>query len=239
MKKENFKLDDEMIARIAAFAEANKLTKSSAIRLLLARALGDELENAYIAEVVLRVQTLVRGNVGKLLSRWEKELVEMLSRTLETTSEEISAQMPPEVTDTEKLAVRARSPQARQPAAPTHPQSRPVPVVEGEGEIGPPVTFVDPNAPAEPEPAAAPVDDTAELFAEAEALFWENYRTLLSELGPDQSPEEAADEAADLSDQYSQAAIDAGWQVPSWGNQEDFLARKAKAFPAGGVRGRR
>ena len=69
MKKENFKLDEEMIERIDAFAKKNNLTKSSAIRLLLARALGDDVESAYVSEIVLRIQNVVRGNVGKMLAR--------------------------------------------------------------------------------------------------------------------------------------------------------------------------
>lgn len=240
MKKENFKLDDDMIRRIEAFAETNKLTKSSAIRLLLARALGDDIETAYIGEVVLRVQNVVRGNVGKLLAKWEKELVTMLSSTLETSRDEVEAQMPPEVTDFERQAVRARAPGQKPggpaPAMPGRleplPQAEPilVPIEEDEGED-------DDDAQARMDAEAAEVQRGG-LRAEAEALFWENYRTILSELGPEEPTELAATEATGLARDFSQAAIAVGWSPPVWGTP-DFETRKAAAFPQGGVRGRR
>lgn len=235
MKKENFKLDDDMIARIEQFAQANNLTKSSAIRLLLARALGAEIEDAYISEVVNKIQTVVRGNVGKMLARWQNELVSMLSATLETSAEEITAEIPP-VTDVEREIVRARSPGARpgiaKPIAPDRPKLE---VMEPEG----PGLVEEGEEDDEEAVELAEEPVTAEqLLAEAESLYWENYRTMLAEIGEDSPTEAVADEAARLALRYNPDAVSAGWKPPVWGT-EDFTVRKARAFPQGGVRGRR
>lgn len=232
MKKENFKLDEEMIERIEVFAKANNLTKSSAIRLLLARALGAELEDAYIHEVVNKLQTVVRANVGQMLARWEKELVTMLSATLETSAEKITAEIPP-VAEIEREIVRARSPGDRpgiaRPIAPG--RAAPVEVMTAEGpELQEEALDVDDEDHREEDEGEDPV-------AEAEALFWENYRTMLAEIGEDQPTEAVADEAGRLARRYNPEAVEAGWKPPVWGTP-DFDARKARAFPEGGVRGR-
>jgi len=244
MKKENFKLDDDTIARIEAFAKANNLTKSSAIRLLLARALGQEIEDAYIAEVVNKLQTIVRGNVGKMLARWEKELVTLLSSTLEVSAEEVVAEIPP-VTDIEREIVRARSPgQKPGAAAPL----RPAPASEREERMVPEGPALEPDEGEEgdegedddleplgvtEEPATKDVE-----IADAEALYWENYKTMLDEIGATEETKAVADEAGRIVSRYNPEAVAAGWAPPIWGS-EDFAARKAKAFPQGGVRGRR
>lgn len=233
MKKENFKLDDDMIARIEQFAQANNLTKSSAIRLLLARALGAEIEDAYISEVVNKIQTVVRGNVGKMLARWEKELVSMLSSTLETSASEVAAEIPP-ATDLERELVRARTPGQRPGAAkPIAPAPAPVEVMEPEGP-----GLVEEDEGLEPLGVTEEPATNEELLADAESLYWENYRTMLAEIGEDSPTQAVADEAARLALRYNPEAVEAGWTPPVWGTA-DFDVRKARAFPQGGVRGRR
>lgn len=233
MKKENFKLDDEMIARIEAFAKANNLTKSSAIRLLLARALGAEIEDAYIQEIVNKIQTVVRGNVGKMLARWEKELVTMLSASLEVSAREVAAEVPL-VTEIEREIVRARSPGQRPGAA--APLAPATPAAEEPEE-----EFVAEGPELEPAVEAEPIEEAEEeidLSEEAEAHFWDNYRTMLTEIGEDEATKAVADEAGRLAVRYNPQAVAEGWQPPAWGT-EDFEARKRAAFPEGGVRGRR
>lgn len=232
MKKENFKLDDDMIARIEQFAQANNLTKSSAIRLLLARALGAEIEDAYISEVVNKIQTVVRGNVGKMLARWEKELVSMLSSTLETSASEVAAEIPP-ATDLERELVRARTPGQRPGAAkPIAPAPTPVEVMEPEGP-----GLVEEDEDEDAEELEGP-EESVDPRAEAESHYWENYRTMLAEIGEDSPTQAVADEAARLALRYNPKAVEAGWTPPVWGTA-DFDVRKARAFPQGGVRGRR
>lgn len=261
MKKENFKLDEEMIGRIEAFAAKNNLTKSSAIRLLLARALGDDVENAYVSEIVLRIQNVVRGNVGKMLARWEKELVTMLSQTLELSREELEAQMPPDVTEYEREAVRARSPQPAKPApapvvptpegyVPAAPAAKPprAPRPAPEAPETGTVEFIeeDEGENEAEEPVGTPEtgdDARLALLDELEDLFWENYRSVLSEkdeeTGEPVSPGVAAQGALDDLRRFRREDIEkVGWQAPVPGT-EDFEARKAKHFPQGGVRGRR
>lgn len=232
----NLKVEEAMAEQIERFAKDNNLTKSSAARLLLARALGNDLEVAYIAEVVNRIQTVVRGNVGQLLARWQKELVTMLSATLEATTSEITAEVP-SATELEREAVRARAPGQKpggpaKPLAPARPAQPAEEVevlepIEGEGLV---------ELEQDEQDEAAP--EGTDLLREAEETYWGNYREMLAEIGADAPTEEVANEAARLVARYQPAAIEAGWKAPVWGS-DDFTARKARAFPQGGVRGRR
>lgn len=236
MKIINLKVEEAMAEQIERFAKDNNLTKSSAARLLLARALGNDLEVAYIAEVVNRIQTVVRGNVGQLLARWQKELVTMLSATLETTTEEITAEVP-SATELEREAVRARAP-GQKPGGPAKPlaPARPAQPVE-DVEVLEPIEG-DGLVELEQDEEAEAAPEGADLLREAEETYWGNYREMLAEIGADAPTEEVANEAARLVARYQPAAIEAGWKAPVWGS-EDFAARKARAFPQGGVRGRR
>lgn len=238
MKKENFKIDDAMLERIEQFAAANKLTKSSAIRLLLARALGDDVELAYIQELVTRIQNVVRGNVGQLLSRWENELVTMLTKTLEISREEVTAQMPPEVAEYERQETGARTPGGRGPRAPAPARQgvvaapRPAPETPETGTV----EFIEPEPEADLSPETGDDERLDALERELEELFWENYRALLPEY---ENAADAAQEALQLVLKYREEAVsETDWQPPEFGT-EDWNERKAAAFPAGGVRGRR
>jgi hypothetical protein len=232
MKKVDLKLDEDTIATIERFAADNNLTKSSAYRLLLMRAINGEIQDAYIAEIIHRVQTALLGGAGKLVARWKQELTDVLGDAL-GESVEVIGDIPP-ISEAEREIISARSPgQKPGPAAPL----APAPGLEPEGDELEPIE----NEAAEEtaaEEAVAPIDTAADEREDAEKLYWENYQTMLAEIGADEGTKAVADEAGKIVAKYNTEAVAAGWRAPEWGT-EDFEARKKAAFPNGGVRGRR
>lgn len=158
MRKENFRISEDLRVALHAFAEEHGLPLSSAIRLLLARSLGQDVERAYVEEKIVALRGLLNETIERMLARWRDELEETLQSVI-TRREDAAAARPAPPSEGELAQVREtlrRQPQAVRPA-PT-----PAPV---ELDIEPDVEEAELEF-VEPEPQVPADEEDAELEPE-------------------------------------------------------------------------
>lgn len=147
MRKENFRLTASQRALLLDFASKHSLSMSGAIRLLLARALDENLETAYLDEKIFAMRALLHESTERLVAAWREDFLDLVAKTSDLQKERARPAAPSrgEVDDAAAERLRFLERKDKTPRAPEAPEE-----LEEEEEIEEPVEF-EPPAPIEPE----------------------------------------------------------------------------------------